>query len=355
MTNLVSFPGLGLEFTIKRDALTIGPLTVYWYGLIVVTGIILGILYAMRRGKAFGLNPDRILDVTRYSVLVGLVGARIYYVAFTWDYYSTHLNEIVRIWEGGIAFYGGVIAGVLCAWLLCRKWKLPFFNLADICLTALLLGQGIGRWGNFVNVEAFGSYYTGVLRMVSPHIDTYFHQNPSLLPGFSAEEVLAMTDIPVHPTFLYESLWLLLGFVVLALYTKHRHFYGEISLLYLAWNGFGRMWIEGLRTDSLMLGSVRISQLIALLLVVVSLVLWVVAMRRVRAGSVPTWMDVHAAPVTEETASAESEQAEESTQDPAQDPTQDPAPTTEIPENAATDAPTAPEEGQKENEDGTDH
>lgn len=326
MTNTVAFPGLGLEFTINRQALSIGPVTVYWYGLIVVTGIVLGTLYAMRRGKEFGFSSDRVLDVVMYSVVAGILGARVYYVAFTWDYYSRHPQEIIRIWEGGIAFYGGAIAGILCAYLLCRHWKLNFLRLADVSLAGLLLGQGIGRWGNFVNVEAFGSYDTGLLRMTSPHIDAYFHNSPQLLPGFSAEEVLSMSEIPVHPTFLYESVWLLLGFAVLALYTKHRRFNGELSLLYVLWNGVGRAVIEGLRTDSLMLGSFKISQVLAAASALLAAVLWIAGLRRVKAGNVPAWMDVKI-PVPE--AAADTALTTEEKQDAAPGEETGPAPRTE--------------------------
>ncbi len=314
MINTVSFPGLGLQFTINRIALQLGPFTVYWYGLIVTLGVVLGIGYTVRRGKAFGLNPDRTLDVMMYSVLVGFVGARIYYVAFTWDYYRLHPEEIIRIWEGGIAFYGGVIAGVLFGLLLCRIWKIRYLRMADFAMSGVLLGQSIGRWGNFVNVEAFGSYCTGVQRMVSPHIDAYLHANPSLLPGFTEEQVLSMTEIPVHPTFFYESMWLLLGFVLLALYTSRRRYDGELALLYFFWNGLGRFWIEGLRTDSLMLGSVRVSQLLAAVLVVVSAVLLLWANSRCKAGTLPDWMCIEKwpeKPAEEKDTSAEPAAGEE--------------------------------------------
>jgi len=313
MINTVSFPGLGLSFEINRIALQIGPLTVYWYGLVVTLGVVLGIFYAVRRGKSAGLDSDRTLDVLMYSVLVGFIGARVYYIAFTWEYYGAHPAEIIRIWEGGLAFYGGVIAGVLFAILLCRIWRLRFLRVADFAMTGVLLGQGIGRWGNFFNVEAFGSYCTGVQRMISPHIDAYFHQNPSLLPGFTEEQVLAMTDIPVHPTFFYESVWLLLGFALLALYTNRRRFDGELMLLYFFWNGLGRFWIEGLRTDSLMAGSVRISRLLAAVLAVGSVILLAIARSRLKNGTLPDWMRLETyppsakAPVSEETPASEAE------------------------------------------------
>ena len=285
----VSFPGLGLNFSINRIAFTLGPLTIYWYGIIVVSGIVLAIAYAMHRSREFGIDPDNLLDVAMYSVIAGLVGARIYYVAFTWGYYREHLNEIVQIWNGGIAFYGGIIGALICALLLCKLWKIPFISATDIALPCVLLGQGIGRWGNFMNVEAFGSYTESALRMVSPKVDEYFHINPGLLPGFTSEEVLAMTDTPVHPTFLYESLWLLLGFIVIMIYSKRRRFTGEMTLMYFAWNGFGRMFIEGLRTDSLMFGFVRVSQAIAIILFVASSIAILILRKKVAQDTAPEW------------------------------------------------------------------
>lgn len=285
----VAFPGLGLEFSINRVAFTLGPLTVYWYGIIAVSGIVLSIAYAMHRSREFGVDPDKLMDAAMYSVIAGIVGARIYYVAFTWDYYRENLSEIVKIWNGGIAFYGGMIGALICAFVLCRLWKIPVLSALDVSLPCVLLGQGIGRWGNFMNVEAFGSYTESLFRMVSPKIDEYFHMNPELLPGFTREEVLEMSSIPVHPTFLYESAWLLLGFAAIMLYSRSRRFTGEMSLMYFAWNGFGRMFIEGLRTDSLMIGEVRVSQLLAAVMVAVSAALLLVMRRKVNLGTAPAW------------------------------------------------------------------
>lgn len=236
----LSFPGLGLELSLNREAVFIGPLTIYWYGIIVVTGIALGIWYAVWRAGQFGIDRDRITDVILYSVLAAIVGARLYYVAFSWDYYSAHPEEIIAVWKGGIAFYGGVIGALLCAAFLCRRWKLPLVRGTDAALGGLLLGQSIGRWGNFVNIEAFGGYFEGPWRMVSPAVDRYLHLHPDLLPGFSPEQVLSMSDIPVHPTFFYESAWTMLGFLFLVWYTKRRRFTGELTLFYFFWNGLGR-------------------------------------------------------------------------------------------------------------------
>jgi len=291
----LSFPGLGLEFSISREAVFIGPLTIYWYGIIVVTGIALGVAYGIWRAGQFGINRDKYSDMLLCSVAFSLVGARAYYVAFSWDYYKDHLDEVIKIWNGGIAFYGGIIAALLCAFAVCRWWKLPFIRGADAALGGVLLGQSIGRWGNFVNIEAFGGYFDGLWRMTSPAIDNYLHAYPEQFSGFTAEQVQAMTDIPVHPTFFYESAWTMLGFLFVVWYTKRRKFTGELALMYFFINGLGRFFIEGLRTDSLTIGGIRVSQMLAASMVVCSAVLWLIAMNKLKKGTAPAWMAVEIA------------------------------------------------------------
>ena len=286
----VAFPGLGLNFSISRVAVFIGPFTIYWYGIIVVTGIALGVFYATWRAGQFGVDKERLNDVFLYAIVAGMLGARAYYVAFSWDYYKLHPEEIIQIWKGGIAFYGGILAAILCGYLLCRRWKLPVVRALDASLGGLLLGQSIGRWGNFVNVEAFGGYFEGPWRMVSPIIDNYFHTRPNLLPGFTSEQVLQMRDIPVHPTFFYESAWTMLGFLFIVWYTRRRSFNGELTLMYFFINGLGRAVIEGLRNDSLTAGSIRVSQILAACMVVLSAVLWLMARKKLADGAAPAWL-----------------------------------------------------------------
>lgn len=251
MEHVVSFPALGLDMTVNRIAATVFGKNIYWYGIIICVGFLLGALYLNARAKKFGFTSDHLMDCLLLCVPAGIVCARIYYVAFEWDYYRENLGEIIAVWNGGIAIYGAVIGVLLALWGYSRVKKLSFAGLCDMAVLGLLIGQCIGRWGNFVNAEAHGGE-TG-------------------LPwGMSIDG-----GAPVHPTFLYESLWNLVGFIALHFYSKKRKFAGEIALLYVAWYGLGRAWIEGLRTDSLYLGSVRVSQILAIVSCVVAVFLLV--------------------------------------------------------------------------------
>lgn len=242
----ISFPGLGhLQLWVHRIAFSIGPVSVHWYGIIIAVGLVLALLYGAKRAKEFGVTVDDLTDVVLWSVIFGIIGARLYYVIFystNSDYFTSSPLNIFYIWDGGLAIYGGII-GAFCAALVTCRIKmlnpLPFFDLAGL---GFLIGQGIGRWGNFVNREAYGSQTNLPWRMVVDSSGTGY-----------------------HPCFLYESLWCLLGFLLLHLYSKRRKFKGELFLMYVAWYSFGRFFIEGLRTDSLMIGPLRVSQLLSAL------------------------------------------------------------------------------------------
>lgn len=250
--DVVGFPNLGLEFNVSPTAFTVFGMEIKWYGIIIAFGLLLAILYCFSRMKEFGLDEDRAIDVVLVGLVAAIVGARAYYIAF--DPEKT-FKDFFSIRDGGLAIYGGIIAALLVGAIIAklRKVKLaPFFDIASL---GFLIGQGIGRWGNFVNKEAFGSATTLPWGMASGSIE----QN---LGGFGSELVLA------HPCFLYESLWCIVGFVLLHLYSKHRKFDGELFLMYAAWYGLGRAFIEGLRTDSLMLGTLRVSQIFAIACVV---------------------------------------------------------------------------------------
>ncbi len=249
----ISFPGLGIgEFEIGSLAFSWGSLSVAWYGLIIVTGIMLAVLYIQQRGKRIKLLTDDLIDIAFFTVVPGIVGARLYYVFFDWlkhPYAYDSLEDVVAIWNGGLAIYGGIIFGALGCVLALRwkKMRIPAFF--DLLAPAVQMAQAIGRWGNFTNAEAFGGETTLPWRM---KLECVGHNCSLIYPG-----------IEVHPTFFYESMWNLIGFVFLAFYTKKKKFDGEIFLLYTAWYGLGRMFIEGLRSDSLYLGPLKVSQWLA--------------------------------------------------------------------------------------------
>lgn len=267
MVQVISFPGLGIdELALDRVAFYLGGFPIYWYGVIIAAGFLLAITYILYRCSAFGLDSDRAMDALLGICIGGIIGARLYYVMFSGQSYT--LMEILQVRDGGLAIYGGVIGGFLAGFFMCRWRKVRFIPMADATVGGVILGQAIGRWGNFVNVEAFGSNTTLPWGMAGEPIAQYLAAHQGSL---AAQGVVVDPTMPVHPTFFYESMWCFLGFVVLCLFVKHRHFDGEVTLLYLAWYGAGRIVIEGLRTDSLMWGGLRVSQALAVLLVVFSL------------------------------------------------------------------------------------
>ena len=239
----ITFPGLGLEMNPPRS-LELGPLTIHFYGLIIALGLVLAVVYGMRRRKQFGLKEDDLIDGVLWIVPFAILCARLYYCVFKWEDYASNPISILYIWEGGLAIYGGVIGAVIGIFVYARIKKLSPFTLLDIVCLGFLIGQSIGRWGNFFNREAFGEATDSFLRMglTNPHTGevTYY-----------------------HPTFLYESLWNLTGFLLLHFLSKRRRYDGQIALGYVAWYGLGRTFIEGLRTDSLYWGSFRVSQVLA--------------------------------------------------------------------------------------------
>ncbi len=255
MVNLVSFPGLGMEFLLNRVVIEILGRPIYWYGLIIACGFLAGATVASKYAPKFGVEEDHIYDYLFYAVPAALVGLRVYFVLFYLDLFknpdgSLDWPAIFRISDGGMAIYGGIIAGILVMYYYCRSKKISFYLLSDIGALGLILGQGIGRWGNFTNVEAYGGLTSGSLRMCSESI-----AKEMLAKGYATvEEYQAILDgtLGVHPTFFYESLWNFLGFAILLRLAKGaRKFEGELFLTYFTWYGLGRFFIEGMRTDSL--------------------------------------------------------------------------------------------------------
>ncbi len=271
MINLVQFPGLGLSFTINRVAFSIGDFAIYWYGILIGTGMLLAMLYAFRMAPRLGINVDRMIDVIFIGAVMAVICARVYYVVFA-PFKYTSFAQMLDIRDGGLAIYGGVLGAFVFGGLASKWRKVPILPMFDITAIGFLIGQCLGRWGNFVNQEAFGTNTTMPWGMISPQTTAYL---TSVQQTLAAQGVQVDPQMPVHPTFLYESIWCLVGFIGLALYLKHRHFNGEIALLYVFWYGTGRAWIEGLRTDSLYVtGSLRMSQLLAVISALAALITW---------------------------------------------------------------------------------
>ncbi len=262
----VTFPKLGLEFFVNSTAFSIGSFEVKWYGIIIATGLLLAVLYAMKRSPFYGIDPDKLLDAVIVGVICAVVGARLYYVIFTWDYFKDDpIRIITDFHQGGLAIYGGIIGGLLGGGIVAKVRKINVLACLDLAALGFLIGQGMGRWGNFTNQEAFGT--------------------PTDLPwGMLSENT---GGVAVHPCFLYESLWCLLGFVLLHFFSKKLQSYkGQIFFMYLVWYGFERMLVEGLRTDSLYVPfsifgyTPRVSQVLSALLVVAGVALLIIFRNR---------------------------------------------------------------------------
>lgn len=243
----ISFPGLGIESLNPPQYVTLFSKHIYLYGIIIACGFLLAFLYSYKRVKQFGLTSDQLTDAILFAVPAAIIGARLYYVIFYWDNYLDNPLSALYLWEGGLAIYGGVIGAVLGLLLYRKVKKVKLTPCLDIAGLGLLIGQSVGRWGNFTNREAYGSEITN---------------NFFLRMGLSQPDGSVLY---VHPTFLYESVWNLVGFILIHFLSKKRKFDGQVFLYYLAWYGLGRFWIEGLREDSLWLFNtgIRVSQLLA--------------------------------------------------------------------------------------------
>lgn len=257
----VSFPGLGIDLTIDRVAFTIGSFSVYWYGILIASGLLLAIIYAYFNASRFNVDRDKLFDCVIVGIITSIIGARLYYVAFRWDYYSEHLNEIFSIHNGGIAIYGSIIGAIIGGLTVAKIKKMKFLPILDLTMIGFLIGQAIGRWGNFFNQEAFGTPTDSLFRMISE----------------------GTNNIAVHPCFLYESVWCLLSFVFLHIFSKKfQKYHGQIFYLYLVLYGFERMIVEGLRTDSLYLPFTigeyqpRVSQVLSLVIFVTGIIMLIV-------------------------------------------------------------------------------
>ncbi|HHQ7206528.1 TPA: prolipoprotein diacylglyceryl transferase [Staphylococcus aureus] len=272
---------MGIVFNyIDPVAFNLGPLSVRWYGIIIAVGILLGYFVAQRALVKAGLHKDTLVDIIFYSALFGFIAARIYFVIFQWPYYAENPGEIIKIWHGGIAIHGGLIGGFIAGVIVCKVKNLNPFQIGDIVAPSIILAQGIGRWGNFMNHEAHGG-------PVSRAFLEQLH-----LPNFIIENMYINGQY-YHPTFLYESIWDVAGFIILVNIRKHLKL-GETFFLYLTWYSIGRFFIEGLRTDSLMITSnIRVAQLVSILLILISISL--IVYRRIKYNP-PLYSKVGALP-----------------------------------------------------------
>lgn len=273
-TVLVKFAGISKEFLVSK-VLDLGFTEVRWYGAIIAFGFLLAVLFGGRIAYVWKINLDKMIDVLLFGTIGAIVGARAYYVAFKWEYYSAHLSEIPQIWQGGLAIYGGIIGGIIMAFIVCKVEKLNFYNLLDLVGMSLLIGQGIGRWGNYANQEAFGTFTNCNFGMMSDTVIDYIELHPDSFGLEGVSDIAAYigeNDLYVHPTFFYESVWCILGFFVLyIILKKFRKFSGQLFLTYGVWYGIERVIVEGMRTDSLYIGetNIRVSQVLSLCLVIV--------------------------------------------------------------------------------------
>ena len=260
----ISFPNLGIYLKNVGKSIDLFGIEIAYYGIIIGTAILLGFWIAAREAKRTGQNPENYLDMGIIGVIAGIVGARLYYVIFSWDMYKDNLLDIFNLREGGLAIYGGVIAAVISVLVLAKVKHVSAPQIFDTIAMALLNGQMLGRWGNFFNREAFGGYTDSLFAMRLP-LDAVRSSDVTEQMRRHIERIDGVSYIQVHPTFLYESLWCMVLLIILFAYRKHKKYEGELFLMYLFGYGLGRFWIEGLRTDQLLLPGVGIavSQLLA--------------------------------------------------------------------------------------------
>lgn len=267
----VFFPGLGLSFDLNRVAIIILGRPIYWYGIIIASGLILAVCLCSRWGVRYGVNGDQIIDMMLFAVPAALVAIRVYYVVFNISIFqnqdgSLNWGKIFNYSDGGLAIYGAIISSAIVLLIFCHVRKISFLAFADLGVHGLFIGQLVGRWGNFMNVEAFGSTTAAPWRMCGSSIADYMLRN-----GYVDEagyQAILSGSLGVHPTFFYESAWNFVGLLLVYFMGKKRKFDGQCFLFYVFWYGLGRAWIEGLRTDSLYLyvgSSIRVSQLVAAL------------------------------------------------------------------------------------------
>jgi len=278
MDTSINFPNIGLYFENIGKSITIFGFEIAYYGMAVALGMLVGVMLAYNEAKKTGQNAEQYIDVAMVSISSAIVGARLYYVIFSWQDYKNNLLDIFNLRKGGLAIYGGVIMAVFGVYIFSKIKKLSFWQLVDTACIGLVMGQIIGRWGNFFNREAFGGYTDSIFAMQLPY-NAVYSSDITLELASNLKVINGIEYIQVHPTFLYEMLWNVGVFIILMLYKKRKKFAGEVFMLYLAGYGLGRAWIEGLRTDQLLLFGVPVSQALAIILLLFSTMI-IVSKRR---------------------------------------------------------------------------
>ena len=278
MDTSINFPNIGLYFENIGKSITIFGFEIAYYGMAVALGMLVGVMLAYNEAKKTGQNAEQYIDVAMVSISSAIVGARLYYVIFSWQDYKNNLLDIFNLRKGGLAIYGGVIMAVFGVYIFSKIKKLSFWQLVDTACIGLVMGQIIGRWGNFFNREAFGGYTDSIFAMQLPY-NAVYSSDITLELASNMKVINGIEYIQVHPTFLYEMLWNVGVFIILMLYKKRKKFAGEVFMLYLAGYGLGRAWIEGLRTDQLLLFGVPVSQALAIILLLFSTMI-IVSKRR---------------------------------------------------------------------------
>ena len=279
----VRFPNIGIEFSNLGQSISVFGFEIAYYGMIIAFGMVMGYFVAVWQAKRTGQDKEIYLDLALYAIIISVIGARIYYVIFNWSFYSEQPLEILNIKGGGLAIYGGIIAGLSTAFVFAKLKKLSFWVLADTSVLGLITGQMIGRWGNFFNREAFGDYTNNLFAM-QLKLSEVSQSNVTDSMKAHLATIDAVQYVQVHPTFLYESVWNLVLLILLIIYSKHKKFDGEVVLLYLVGYGVGRLWIESLRTDALLAWGTNypISQAVSIGLIVIGLLFIFVKRIRIR-------------------------------------------------------------------------
>lgn len=252
-------------------AFSIGNFQIYWYSLFIIIGVIIAYILVKLESKRLMINKDFIFNLMFWTIIFGIIGARLYYVLFKFSLYKDHLVDILKIWQGGLAIHGGIIAGLITMYIYCKKYNMRLLRMTDIVVPGLIIAQGIGRWGNFFNQEAYGS-----------RVALSTLENLKIIPDFVIKG-MEIGNIYYHPTFYYEFLWCVLGFILLLIIRKFKYIkIGQLTAVYMMWYGIGRFFIEGLRTDSLMIGGFRMAQIVSVVMFIVGLILTMLLSRKGR-------------------------------------------------------------------------